>query len=147
MLWQVGTFKIVAQGQRGVMLERTGYRVNLSDSATKGCGGGQLCVESIEETYRIYINGRGTLSRAQNIRDQLQGQICPETGKSYFRRRVVDDANLEVYRIKKGTLEETEFRTQYTECRTLALNASFTFEPIPDAELTDVITNDWTVTP
>lgn len=147
MLLQIGSFKVTSQGHHGVYFERTGHRVNLRTDVGKSCSTGGLCVDSYEERYHIYITGRGLLSRAQDVEAEILLQLCPESGKSYFRRREVDDANLEIYRVRSGKLEHADFRLQYTKCRTLSMEATLELEPLPESELSDVITNDWTVTP
>lgn len=149
-LLQIGSFRIRGQGNHGVFYERTGHRVNLlgTSSARRACvDTSQGCIDSHEDRYRIYIRGNGALSVAQATKALIEQQLCPETGQAYFRRRETEDALLEIFRVRSGKLEHTDFRFQFTHCRTIALDATFELEPIPAGELTDVVTNDWVVTP
>lgn len=147
-LLQIGAFELHGQGHRGVFYERIRQRVNLLSSLA--CNAvGETCVDFWEEQYRFYIRGNGALSRAQELQAELWTELCGigVGGRPYLRRRVTEDANLEIRKIRSGKLEETDFVLQFTQCRTIALDVTFELEPIPAAEETDVIAGDLTVEP
>lgn len=148
-LLQFGTYAIWGQGHRGVFYERLRQRVNLSSKVTGGnCSDSTgACIDTIEEQYRLYIRGNGALATAQAVRNSIWAEICTGSARSYFRRRMTEDALLEIYKIKSGKMEETDFRLQFTQCRTISMDVTLELEPLTEAEESDVIAGDLTVEP
>jgi hypothetical protein len=147
-LLQIGSFAIHGQGHHGIFYERVGHRVNLKSGVSRGaCAPGGLCIDSEEDRYRISFRGCGSMAAAQNVMTQLWAQICPEEGHSYFRRRITEDANLEVYRLRSGKIELSDFRFQFTPQRTLVADVTLEWEHLPAAELSSVVSGDIEVGP
>lgn len=96
------------------------------DSAAALCNCGSVLTQDRQFTFKLVINGRGSLATAWSVHARIAGELESASCEMVLLRRRVCDEPWLIYKVTKASLRVTDVESQYEEDRVLTLELKLT---------------------